>query len=122
MPTVIDLTGQVASESIGAQMFTGTGGQPDFAISASLAGGKSIIAVPSSSMLDGERISRIVPTLAPGTVVTTPRAFVDYVVTEYGIATLRGKSLRQRAQELIAVAHPDFRDTLQSEAARMYNL
>ena len=117
-----DLTGQVASESIGAQMFTGTGGQTAFAISASLAGGKSIIAVPSSSMLDGERISRIVPTLAPGTVVTTPRAFVDYVVTEYGIATLRGKSLRQRAQELIAVAHPDFRDQLQSEAARMYNL
>ncbi len=116
----VDLTGQVASESIGWQMFTGTGGQTAFSIAACLAGGKSIIAVPSSSFLDGSRISRIVPTLAPGTVVTTPRAFVDYLVTEYGIATLRGKSLRQRAQALIGVAHPDFRAKLREEAERMF--
>ena len=62
------------------------------------------------------------PTLAPGTVVTTPRAFVDYVVTEHGIATLRGKNLRQRAQELVAVAHPDFRAELKREAKRLYHL
>ena len=116
----VDLTGQVASESIGWQMFTGTGGQTAFSIAACLAGGKSIIAVPSSSLLDGARISRIVPTLAPGTVVTTPRAFVDYLVTEYGIATLRGKSLRQRAQALTSVAHPDFRAELQEAAERMF--
>ena len=62
------------------------------------------------------------PTLAPGTIVTTPRAFVDYVVTEYGIATMRGKNLRERAQALTAVAHPDFRDQLQEEAKRLHNL
>jgi len=116
----VDLTGQVASESIGWQMFTGTGGQTAFSIAACLAGGKSIIAVPSSSFLDGARISRIVPTLAPGTVVTTPRAFVDYLVTEHGIATLRGRSLRQRAQALTSVAHPDFRAELQEAAERMF--
>jgi 4-hydroxybutyrate CoA-transferase len=118
----IDLTGQVASESIGPQQFTGTGGQTAFSIAASLAGSKSIIAVPSNSFLDDKRISRIVPTLAPGTIVSTPRAFVDYVVTEYGIATMRGKNLRERAQALISVAHPDFRDQLQEEAKRLHNL
>jgi acyl-CoA hydrolase len=118
----IDLTGQVASESLGPQMFTGTGGQTAFAIAACLAGGKSIIALPASSIVNEERLSRIVPTLAPGTVVTTPRAFVDYVVTEHGIATLRGKSLRQRAQELIAIAHPDFRTELWREAQRLYHV
>jgi 4-hydroxybutyrate CoA-transferase len=118
----IDLTGQVASESLGPQMFTGTGGQTAFAIAACLAGGKSIIALPASSIVNAERLSRIVPTLAPGTVVTTPRAFVDYVVTEHGIATLRGKSLRQRAQELIAIAHPDFRADLWREARRLYHV
>jgi len=87
-----------------------------------LAGGKSIIALPASSIVNGERLSRIVPTLTLGTVVTTPRAFVDYVVTEHGIATLRGKSLRQRAQELIAVAHPDFRTELQRDAQRLYHV
>ncbi len=118
----VDLTGQVASESLGAQMFTGTGGQTAFAIAAGLAGGKSIIALPASSVVQGERVSRIVSTLAPGTVVTTPRAFVDYVVTEHGIATLRGKNLRQRAQELIAIAHPDFRAELQHKAKCLYHL
>lgn len=118
----VDLTGQVASESLGPQMFTGTGGQTAFAIAACLADGKSIIALPASSIVNGERLSRIVPVLAPGTVVTTPRAFVDYVVTEHGIATLRGKSLRQRAQELIAVAHPDFRPELRRNAERSYRI
>jgi len=118
----IDVTGQVASESIGSQMFTGTGGQAAFSIAACLAGGKSIIVLPSSSIVQNERLSRVVPILALGTVVTTPRAFVDYVVTEYGIATLRGKSLKQRAVALIEIAHPDFRAELRREAQRLYQV
>jgi len=116
----IDLTGQANSESIGHQMYTGTGGQTAFAIGGSLAGGKSIIVTPSSSMVKGERVSRIVAGLPPGSVITTPRTFTHYVVTEYGMATLIGKSIRERARELIAVAHPDFRSELTAEAKRMY--
>jgi 4-hydroxybutyrate CoA-transferase len=116
----VDLGGQVGSESIGYQMYTGTGGQTAFGIAASLAGGKSIIVVPSRAVVDGKPVSRITPLLSPGTVVTLPRTFVHYVVTEYGIATLQGKSLRERANELIAVAHPDFRSELRTEAKRMY--
>jgi acyl-CoA hydrolase len=116
----VDFTGQVGSESFGYQMYTGTGGQTAFGIAASLAGGKSIIVLPSCAMVKGERLSRIAPTLAPGTVVTLSRTFVHYVVTEYGIATLQGKSLRERAYELVAVAHPDFRNELRAEAKRMY--
>jgi len=113
----VDLTGQVDSESIGAQMYTGTGGQTAFAIAASLAGGKSIVVLPSCAIQKGQKVSRIVPTLAAGAVVTVPRTFVHYVVTEFGIASLKGKSIRDRARELIAVAHPDFRPELH-EAAR----
>jgi 4-hydroxybutyrate CoA-transferase len=116
----VDLTGQTGSESIGHQMYTGTGGQTVFGIGSSMAGGKSIIVLPASAMVKGERVSRITPTLAPGTVTTLPRTFVHYVVTEYGVATLKGKSLRERARQLIAVAHPDFRGELASEAKRMY--
>lgn len=116
----IDLTGQADSESIGHQMYTGTGGQTAFAVGASLAGGKSILVSPSTSLVKGERVSRIVPGLPPGSVVTAPRTFVHYVVTEYGVAKLIGKSIRERAGELIAVAHPDFRADLAREAKRMY--
>jgi acyl-CoA hydrolase len=116
----VDLTGQVASESIGPRMYSGTGGQIAFGIGSSLAGGKSIIVVPSSSIVKGQRISRIVPSIAPSTVFTLPRAFVHYVVTEHGVATLKGKSLRERAHELIAVSHPDFRAELTAEAKRLY--
>jgi 4-hydroxybutyrate CoA-transferase len=116
----IDLTGQANSESIGHQMYTGTGGQTAFAIAASLAGGKSILVTPSTSMVKGTRVSRIVAGFPPGSVVTTLRTFVHYVVTEYGVAKLMGKSIRERARELIAVAHPDFRGELAAEAARMY--
>src|SRR5262249_1356411 len=105
----IDLTGQVGSESVGHQMYTGTGGQTAFGVGAALAGGKSIIVLPSTAIQDRKRVSRITPSLPPATVFTLPRAFVHYVVTEYGIAKLIGKSLRERARELIAVAHPDFR-------------
>ena len=78
--------------------------------------------MPSSSTVDGERHSRIVPVLPPGTMVTVPRTFVDYVVTEYGIATLRGKTVRQRVEELITVAHPDFRSELRAQAAKLYHV
>ena len=71
-------------------------------------------------MVNGRRLSRITASLAPATVFTLPRTFVHYVVTEFGIATLKGKSLRERARELVAVAHPDFRAELAAEATRMY--
>ena len=116
----IDLTGQVASESIAHQMYTGTGGQTAFGIGSTMGGGTSIIVSPSCAMAKGQRLSRIVPSLAPATVVTLPRTFVHQVVTEYGIATLKGKSLKERARELIAIAHPDFRSELTAEAGRMY--
>jgi 4-hydroxybutyrate CoA-transferase len=116
----VDLTGQVGSESIGSRMYTGTGGQIAFGIGASMAGGKSIIVLPATAMVNGRRLSRITASLAPATVLTLPRTFVHYVVTEFGIATLKGKSLRERARELVAVAHPDFRAELAAEATRMY--
>jgi 4-hydroxybutyrate CoA-transferase len=116
----VDLTGQVGSESVGHQMYTGTGGQIAFGVGASLAGGKSIIVLPASALNAGTRVSRITPSLPPATVFTLPRAFVHYVVTEYGVAKLTGKSLRERARELTAVAHPDFRGELAAEARRMY--
>ena len=116
----VDLTGQVGSESIGHEMYTGTGGQTAFGIGATMAGGKSIIVIPSTAIVKGRRLSRIIPTLAPGTVMTLPRTFVHYVVTEYGIAKLIGKSIHERAAELIAIAHPDFRAELSAEAKRLY--
>jgi 4-hydroxybutyrate CoA-transferase len=116
----VDLTGQAASESLGHQMYTGTGGQTAFGIGCALAGGKSILVLPSSALSKGQRLSRITPVLAPGSVTTLPRTFVHHVVTEYGIATLKGKSLKERARELIAIAHPDFRAELAAEAKRMY--
>lgn len=76
--------------------------------------------LPSSHLVNGERRSRIVPVLPEGSLVTVPRTFVDYVVTEYGIASLRGKTVRERIRELVAVAHPDFREGLKQEARRLY--
>ncbi|MGH7863949.1 MAG: acetyl-CoA hydrolase/transferase C-terminal domain-containing protein, partial [Candidatus Binataceae bacterium] len=99
---------------------TGTGGQTAFSIAASLAGGKSILVTPSTSLVKGERITRIMPMLAAGSVITTLRTFVHYVVTEYGVAKLIGKSIRERARELVAIAHPDFRSELAAEAKRLY--
>jgi len=119
----LDLAGQVTAETLNGEIYSGPGGQTTFAVAASVCeDGRSIIAVPSSTTVNGTRHSRILPVLPPGTVVTTPRSFVDYVVTEYGIATLRGKTLRQRAEELIAVAHPDFRAELRAEAGRTLHL
>src|SRR5216684_1768839 len=118
----VDLTGQTNGESIGPMMYTGTGGQTAFVIAAAMAGGKTVIVVPSTSMVNGKRISRIVPVLDLGSVVTSQRGFVHYVVTEYGIATLKGKSIRERIEELVAVAHPDYRSELRTEAKRQYKV
>ena len=111
----VDLTGQVCADSIGTRLFSGVGGQMDFMRGAALApGGKAIIALPSTAKAG--TISRIVPTLAEGAGVTTTRAHVQYIVTEYGVACLRGKSIRERAQALIGIAHPGFRDQLSAWA------
>jgi len=115
----VDLTGQIASESIGPRMYTGSGGQPSFAIGSLLSkGGRSITMLRSTSN-DG-KVSRITPFLEPGTIVTVPRNFADYIVTEFGIASLLGKSQRERAMELISIAHPDFRDQLEREARKLF--
>jgi len=107
----IDLTGQVCSDSIGNQFYSGIGGQVDFIRGASRSkGGKPIIAI-SSTAKDGT-ISRIVPMLSPGAGVVTSRGLIRYVVTEYGVAFLHGKSIRERAKALIDIAHPNFRQEL----------
>lgn len=117
---MIDLTGQVSAETIGPRVYSGAGGQTVFAIASSYArDGRCITVMPSTSMVKGEKKSRVVPTLEPGTTITVPRTFVDYVVTEQGIASLGGKSLKGRAQEMISVADPDFRPELQREAKRL---
>jgi len=115
----IDLTGQVVADSIGYKFFSGIGGQVDFIRGASLSkGGKPIIALPSTTK-DG-KISKIVPHLTEGGGVVTSRGHVHYVVTEYGIASLRGKSIRERALELIRIAHPKFRPQLLEEVRKHY--
>ena len=111
----IDLLGQCGSESLGHAPFSGTGGQSDFVRAANRSrGGKAFIVLPSTAK--GDTISRIVPSLSPGTHVSTSKNDIHYVVTEYGVAQLRGKSAKQRAQELIAIAHPDFRGELTAQA------
>jgi acyl-CoA hydrolase len=111
----IDLTGQVCSESIGSRQYSGTGGATDFAYGAYHSnGGKGIIAINATAK--NGTISRIVPQLKPGAVVSIQRNIVDYVVTEYGIAHLRGKTIRQRVNELISVSAPEFRAELQKQA------
>jgi acetyl-CoA hydrolase len=109
----VDLTGQVCADSIGTRLYSGVGGQLDFIYGASRSkGGVPIIALPSTT----KSISRIVTTLKLGAGVVTSRNHVRYVVTEYGIADLYGKTIRQRAQQLINIAHPQFRDQLTAEA------
>jgi 4-hydroxybutyrate CoA-transferase len=107
----VDLYGQVCADMLGRYQFSAVGGQVDFVRAASLSrGGKSIIAFPSTGK--GGTISRITPLLTEGAAVTTSRSDVHYVVTEYGVADLRGKTARQRREALIGIAHPDFRDQL----------
>jgi 4-hydroxybutyrate CoA-transferase len=111
----VDLSGQVVADSIGLRPYSGVGGQMDFIRGAALAEeGRAIIALPSTAA--GGTVSRIVPTLKEGAGVVTTRAHVRTVVTEYGVTDLLGRSLRERAEALIAIAHPDFRDELRSKA------
>jgi acyl-CoA hydrolase len=111
----IDLLGQCGSESLGPAPYSGTGGQSDFVRAANRSrGGKAFIVLPSTAK--GDTISRIVPALSSGTHVTTSKNDIDYVVTEYGVARLRGKSAGQRAAALIAIAHPNFRAELAAQA------
>ncbi len=124
----VDLTGQVSAESLGHSFYSGIGGQADFMRGAALApGGKTIIALPSTARKMGQdlssrgpQVSRIVPFLSEGAGVTLTRGDIHYVVTEYGIAYLHGKSIRERAMDLITIAHPNFRLWLIEEARRLH--
>ncbi|WP_252234664.1 acetyl-CoA hydrolase/transferase C-terminal domain-containing protein [Clostridium sp. ZS1] len=113
----VDLTGQCASESLGFKQYSGTGGQTDTGIGAQMSpGGKSIIALYSTAK--NGTISSIVPSHYMGAAITYSRNDVQYIVTEYGVANLRGKSIRERVDSLIAIAHPDFRQELKKEAVK----
>lgn len=113
----VDLFGQVCAESVGTKHMSGSGGQIDYVRGACQSrGGKSFIAFTSTAK--GGTISKIKPILTPGAVVTTSKNDVDYIVTEYGVAHMRGRSLGERARQLIAIAHPDFRDELTFEAKK----
>ncbi|GAB2764493.1 acetyl-CoA hydrolase/transferase family protein [Salinimicrobium soli] len=115
----IDLTGQVCADTIGCYQYSGVGGQMDFIRGASLSeGGKAIIALPS---ITSKGISKIVPHLMEGAGVTTTRAHVHYIATEYGVVNLYGKNLKQRAKALISIAHPDHRESLEEEAFSRIN-
>ena len=114
----IDLTGQICADSIGAYQYSGVGGQMDFIRGAFLSkGGKPIIAMPSTT---NKGLSKITPFLNQGASVTTTRAHVHYVATEYGVVNLFGKSLKQRAKLLISIAHPNFRESLEAEAHKRF--
>jgi acyl-CoA hydrolase/GNAT superfamily N-acetyltransferase len=113
----VDLTGQVCSDTLGTYFYSGIGGQVDFIRGAARSkGGKPVIALPSTVVVDGQRMSRIVSTLRTGAGVVTSRGDVHYVVTEFGAVDLHGKSIRERAQALIHIAHPDFREDLMAAA------
>lgn len=115
----IDLTGQVCADSIGPKLYSGVGGQLDFIYGASRSkGGVPVIALPSTAK--GDKFSRIVPMLKPGAGVVTTRNHVRYVVTEYGVADLYGRTIRERAQALIRIAHPKFRDELTRAAKELH--
>jgi acyl-CoA hydrolase len=115
----VDLTGQVCADSIGHRIYSGIGGQLDFIRGAALSrGGKPILALPSTAA--GGSVSRIVATLTPGAGVVTTRGHVHWIVTEYGAVNLHGKSLRERADALVGIAHPDFRSELRREWARVH--
>ena len=116
----VDVLGQVAADALGPKQFSGVGGQIDFIRGAkrSIGGGKSIIAIPSTAA--GGKVSRIVPALYEGTAVPTTRNEIDYVVTEYGIAKLSGKTNLERLKALVAISHPDFRDEIMFKAKKLY--
>ena len=117
----VDIYGQVCAETAGYKQVSGTGGQLDFVIGAYRSnGGKSFLCLPSTRTLkDGRRVSLITPILPPGSVVTTPRSCTGFIVTEYGAVNLKGKSTWERAEMLIGISHPDFRDDMIREAEKM---
>jgi len=116
---MIDLTGQICCETIGTRQMATAGGQIAFVFGSWLSkGGRSITVLPSTAV--GGTVSRIVPTLPEGSVVTIQRNCADYIATEFGIAHLKGKTRRERAKALIAVAHPDFRDELTKKAKQFF--
>jgi acyl-CoA hydrolase len=116
----VDLTGQVCSESSGHRMISGTGGQWDFTYGAYRSkGGRAFICMSSAYTKKGSLISRIKSTLTPGAVVTLPRTMVHYLVTEYGVVELKGRTLWERAEAVISIAHPDFREQLIKEAGEI---
>lgn len=115
----VDLTGQIAAEAVGPYMYSGPGGQLMFAMGAMLSrGGRSITILPSTAK--NGAVSRIVPQLEAGSVITVPRVCAGYVVTEYGVAKLRGRTVRERALALVEVAHPEFRPELREAAKRLF--
>lgn len=120
---MIDLCGQITAESLGTRRISGPGGQPSFAIGALMSkGGRSITVLPSTANSPQGPVSRIVAVLPKGTAVTVPYTAADYVVTEYGIASLQGKTMRQRAEALISIAHPDWRVGLRKAGNRLLGL
>jgi len=115
----VDLSGQITAEGLGTSIRSISGGQLAFVVGAWLSrGGRSITVLPSTAQ--GGKVSRILPIFPAGTPVTVPRNCVDYVVTEYGVASLKGKSIRQRAEALTSLAHPDFRAELKEQSRRLY--
>ena len=120
----VDLTGQVCADSIGPKLYSGVGGQLDFIYGASRSiGGVPIIALPSTTIMkDGTCISRIAAMLKQGAGIVTSRNHVRYIVTEYGVANLYGKTISQRARQLISIAHPDFRAVLENQAKELHYL
>jgi acyl-CoA hydrolase len=113
----VDLSGQVVADTIGGRQFSGVGGHEDFVAGPHLqASDRSLICLPSASLVGGTLVSRIVPRLAHGSVVSTPRHHVDVIVTEYGAAELRGCTIRERARALAAISHPEVRDEVLAAA------
>ena len=116
----VDLTGQVCADSIGPRFYSGVGGQVDFIYGASRSnGGIPIIALPASAMIKGVNTSKIAAMLKQGAGVVTTRNHVRFIVTEYGVAELYGKTIRQRARALINIAHPEFREDLERQAKEL---
>jgi 4-hydroxybutyrate CoA-transferase len=116
----VDLTGQVCADSIGPRFYSGVGGQVDFIYGASRSkGGIPIIALPASALIKGTNTSKIVAMLKQGAGVVTTRNHVRFIVTEYGVAELYGKTIRQRARALINIAHPEFREELERQAKEL---
>ena len=114
----VDLAGQVVADTIGGTQFSGIGGHEDFVSGPGLsADGRSLVCLPSSSTVGGQFVSRILPSLPAGSVVSTPRHQVDVVITEFGVAELAGRTIRERAMALAEIGHPDARDALKAVAA-----